>query len=148
MRYLLLDYKNTIAVAILLAVIGIVSVVMQTPRDAYGSVSVSNEYVATSTASGTVYGATITGDKLIKTGYGVLGSVIITGAGTGIWNIYNATTSNVLARTGSVATSTILLASFPASVAAGTYTFDVTYTTGLLVELESGVMSTSTITYR
>ena len=93
------------------------------PDTSLGSVNVTGEYYATSTAGGTVYGATITGDNLIRTGQGTLGSVVITGANTGIVNIYNATTSNVTKRTGQPATSTILLASFPASVAAGTHTF-------------------------
>ncbi len=142
-----LSYKNIIAVAILLTVVGFLTIAKQ-PQMALGSIRSGDEYMATSTASNTMYGATITGDALIRTGYGSLGSVIITGSGTGIWSIYNATTTNVLARTGNIATSSILLASFPASAAAGTYTFDVTYTDGLLIELVSGVMSTSTITYR
>jgi hypothetical protein len=142
-----ISYKNIIAVAVLLAVVGFLTIAMQQPR-ASASIRSGDEYMATSTASNTMYGASITGNALIRTGYGSLGSVIITGAGTGIWNIYNATTSDVTKRTGNVATTSILLASFPASATAGTYTFDVTYTTGLLVELESGVMATSTITFR
>ena len=141
------NYKIILAVAFLLVAVTLAMLVLQAPRNAGASIRIGDEYMATSTASNTMYGASITGDALIRTGQGALGSVIITGAGTGIWNIYNATTSNVLARTGNIATSTILLASFPASTAAGTYTFDVTYTTGLLVELESGVMATSTITF-
>lgn len=144
----LLNYKNILAVAFLLIAVTLAMLVLQTPQNAYGSIRVGDELFATSTAANAVYGATITGDTLIKTGTGALGSVIITGANTGIINFYNATTSNVSARTGNTATSTILLASFPASAAAGTYTFDVVYTTGLLVELESGLMATSTITYR
>jgi len=112
-----------------------------------GSVSQANEYMATSTAANAVYGA-LTTDKLLKTGQGALGSVVITGANTGIMNFYNATTSNVLARTNNIATSTILMASIPASAAAGTYTFDVAFTTGLLLELESGNMATATVTFR
>ena len=119
-----------------------------TDQDSLGSISDDQGYNATSTAGNVVFGATITGDKLVKTGYGQLGSVVVTGANTGIVNFYNATTSNVLARTGNPATSTILLASLPASAAAATYTFDVSFTTGLLVELEAGTMPTTTITYR
>ena len=144
----ILNYKNIFAVAGLLVAITFV-MLMQRPDSAYGSIRVGDELTATSTASHAMYGSTITGDRLIKTGQGVLGSVVITGGtGTGIWNIYNATTSIITNRTGQVATSTILLASFPAGTAAGTYTFDIEYTTGLLIELESGVMATSTITYR
>ena len=148
MNNTLLNYKNILAVAFLLIAVTLAMLVLQAPRNAGASIRVGDEMFATSTAASAVYGATITGDTLIKTGTGALGSVIITGANTGIINFYNATTSNVSARTGNTATSTILLASFPASAAAGTYTFDVVYTTGLLVELESGLMATSTITYR
>lgn len=112
-----------------------------------GSVAVSNEYMATTTAGNTLYGG-FTGDLVIRTGQGALGSVIITGANTGIVNFYNATTSNVLDRTGQKASSTILMASIPASAAAGTYTFDAQFTDGLLLELETGIMPTTTVTFR
>lgn len=117
---------------------------------AYGSVSVTDEYLATSTAANAVYGATITGDTLVKTGAGVFGSYVITGANTGVVNVYNATTTVVGAggRAASKATSTILLASFPASIAAGTYTFDVAFTDGLYFDLVSGAVATGTLTYR
>jgi len=112
-----------------------------------GSVVQGNDYHATSTASNAVYGA-FTGDKVLKSRPGSLGSVVITGANTGIVNFYNATTSDVTKRTGNKASSTQLMVSIPASTAAGTYTFDVEFTDGLLVELESGLMPTSTITFR
>lgn len=112
-----------------------------------GSVSVSSEYVATSTAANTVYGGFTTG-RLIKSGYGTLGQVTITGANTGIVNIYNATTTNVNLRAGNKATSTILIASIPASAAAGTYVFDAQFTDGLFLDLNSGIMPTTTVTYR
>ena len=118
------------------------------PDTAQGSVTRNSEYFATSTAPITLYGATITGDRVITDLPGTLGSVVITGANTGAITLYNATTSNVNLRTGQKATSTILLTSLPPSLAAGTYTFDVVFTDGLLLELENGTMPTSTITYR
>ncbi len=115
----------------------------------FGSVPATEEFIATTTGSATsAYGNTITNDVKIKTGPGAFGSVVITGANTGIFNIYNATTSDVTKRTGNRATTTILLASFPASVAAGTYTFDARIDQGLWLELEAGIMPTTTITYR
>lgn len=113
-----------------------------------GSVVQGSEYSATSTAPSSAYGATITGSALVKNGPGQLGQITITGAGTGVVNIYNATTTNVSARLGQVATSSILLASFPASTAAGTYIFDVPFTYGLYVDVVSGAIPTSTISYR
>jgi len=86
-------------------------------------------------------------ESLILTGPNTLGSVVITTAAAGTINIYDATTSNVLLRTGNVASSTILKASFANSAAVGTYTFDTLNTTGLLLEV-TGTIPTSTITYR
>ena len=114
----------------------------------FRGVNVTNEYQATTTAASTVYGNTITGDNLVKTGLGAFGSVVITGATAGVVNVYDATTTNVLLRTGNKATSTILIVSLPASLAAGTYTFDHEFTDGLYVDLVAGTMPTTTITYR
>ena len=137
-----------VPVVLLLAIVFLgLFITLEKEPIAIGSVSQGSAYNATSTASGEVFGA-FTGDQLLKTGWGVLGSVVVSGAETGIVNFYNATTSNVEARTGNTTTSTILMFSMPASLAAGTYTVDSVFTTGLLVELESGVMPTTTITYR
>jgi hypothetical protein len=138
----------TVGVAIVvMAFVSAFGILTYNTRTAFGSVSVTDEYNATSTAASTVYGAFTTG-RLIRTGTGSLGSVVITGANTGIINFYNATTSSVLLRTGQKASSTILMASVPASAAAGDYVFDSLYTDGLLVILEGGIMPTTTITYR
>lgn len=120
---------------------------MRTPI-ANGSTLQGQEYMATSTAPSTAYGATISTSRVIRTGSGSLASVIITGANTGIVNFYDATTTNVSLRTGQAATSTILLASLPASLVAGTYVFDVVYSNGLLIDIVSGSVPTSTISYR
>ena len=139
-----------VLISFTIAVVGVLAglaIITYNTLPAFGSVSVTDEYIATSTATNSVYGAFTTG-RLIKPGQGTLGSVVITGANTGIVNFYNATTSNVLKRTNNTPTSTILMASIPASAAAGTYTIDGLYTDGLLVVLESGNMPTTTITYR
>ena len=119
------------------------------PDVSLSSVNVTAEYTATTTAqSSTGYGATISTSRVIRAGHGTLGSFVITGAATGIINFYNATTTNVNNRTGNKATTTILLASFPASTVAGTYTLDVFFTDGLYIDIVTGNMPTSTITYR
>ncbi len=121
-------------------------VLFQGTRPVQGSITPTQEYTATTTAANSVYGATVTTGRLIRTGQGALGSIVITGANTGIVNIYNATTTDATKRI--TATSTILMASIPASAVAGTYTFDVGYTDGLYIDLVSGTMPTSTVTYR
>lgn len=118
-----------------------------TPQKSLGSVFVTSEYYATSTAANTTVGS-FTSSRIIKAGAGaVLGSLVITGANTGRMNFYDATTTDVNLRTGNPATSTILIASFPPNAAAGTYTFDITTKQGLYLDI-IGVAATSTITYR
>ena len=122
-------------------------VALQVKDLSLGSVSVSNEYRATSTALSAGYGAG-TVDAQIKTGYGTLGSVVVLGADTGVVNLYDATTTDATLRASSKATSTILITSLPASLVAGTYTFDVRFNDGLLLDLVQGNMPTTTITFR
>jgi len=114
-----------------------------------GSVSATNEYTATSTAPDNTFGG-FTSETRIFSGAGTLGSVIITGVGGGIVNLYDATTTDVNKRTGQKATSTILVASFPANASVGTYTFDALVSDGLLLDLNATAhgMPTTTITYR
>lgn len=114
---------------------------------ALASVSRGGEYNATSTASSNIYGA-FTDSRQIYNGPGTLGSVVITGAATGIMNFYDATTTDITKRTNNTSTSSILIASFPASTAAGTYTIDVDFFTALLLDSPTGTMPTTTITWR
>lgn len=106
-----------------------------------GSVGQTGEYHSTTTS--------FLGNpaSLIKTGGGTLGSVIITGANTGVFLLYDATTTNKNLRAPELTSSTILLASFPASAATGTYTFDLLFSNGLLLE-RIGTSPSSTITWR
>ena len=108
-----------------------------------GSVAQSHEYQSTTTSLGRF----ATGPTILKTGSGVLGSVVVTGAAAGPIYFYDATTTNVLLRTNQPATSSIIRATLPASIVAGTYTFDVNYVNGLIVEMQ-GTIPTTTITYR
>lgn len=111
-------------------------------------VTQGNDYAfSTSTAGSSVYGARTVGG-LLKTGFGSIGEITITGANTGVVNFYNATTSNVSLRTGNKATSTLLIASLPASLAAGTYTLNAGFTDGLLMVVVEGTLPTSTISVR
>lgn len=105
-----------------------------------GSVERGHEYQATTTSAGRFNSGPTT---LCTTG-GVLGSVVITGAAAGVINFFNATTSHTGGR---AASSSILLASIPASAAAMTHTYDAVAPIGLLVDI-AGTMPTTTITYR
>lgn len=112
-----------------------------------GSTIQGNDYQATTTAENAVYGS-FTSSRLIKTGYGALGTVNITGANTGAINFYDATTTDITKRTGNVSSSSILIASIPPSLVAGNYVFDIALSRGLYIDLVSGNMPTTTISYR
>ena len=105
-------------------------------------------YYSTTTPQAAQYGAKIV---VLKSGYGVLGSVLFTGSPAnkpGRITLYNATTSNVNLRTGGRATSTIFLAEFdPGQATSTSYVFDTTFTDGLLM-VTNDIPATSTITWK
>ena len=109
----------------------------------FSSVSVTDEYMATTTGESSAADSIFT----LRDGQATLGSVVITGAATGWMEIYDATTTNISLRDASQSTSTILIAHIPVSAAAGTYTFDVLAKRGLTVYIE-GTQPTTTITWR
>lgn len=133
-----LPLATALFIAIALAAFFALSLSTQVAK---GSVSDTNEYNATTTNALSV------AQRTLKNGRGSLAQVTITGDNTGLITVYNATTSNVSLRTGQKATSTIIIADFPASTPEGTYTFDALFTDGLLV-VTSGAPATSTITWR
>lgn len=133
-----LPLATALTVALIMVAFFVLSLSTQVAK---GSVPDTNEYNATTT-----YALSVT-ERTLRTGRGSLAQVTITGDNTGLITIYNATTSDVTRRTGQKATSTIIIADFPASTPEGTYTFDALYTDGLLV-VTSGAPATSTITWR
>ena len=100
-------------------------------------------YNATTTPQGTVFA-----DSLIWTGQGTFGGLVVTVAGNNVYDILNATTTNINLRTGNKATSTILMATIPASLVAGNYIFDTLFTDGLYLDYVSGTTGSSTIKWR
>jgi len=141
--------KGIIPASLLIALTGLLTLLvvllpkLQVANDSqiYGSVSVSNGYLSTSTRSA-VLGVALTSPTTLRTGTGLLGSVIITGAGAGQLNLYDGTSTAAHA---DYATTTLV--TFPLSAAAGTYTFDVVFSRGLVYEVV-GTAPTSTISFR
>ena len=88
-----------------------------------------------------------TNKDLLKLGNGVLGSVVITGAASGTFELYDATTTDATLRTITATTSLTKLASFPTNAAVGDYIFDSAFTQGLIVAF-TGTQGTTTITFR
>ncbi len=135
--------SNLISAIVLASAIALLALVLSfnhSPK-VLGSTGRGSEYQGTTTQA--TVGAFPT-ETALQTGPGTLGSVTITGATTGTINIYDATTSNTIGRN---STSSLLVASFPASTAAGTYTFDRVLFNGLYI-VTTGTMPTSTITFR
>ncbi len=134
-------------VVILAAIVGYSMVPAVQPHNAFGSVAVSNEYQATTTATSNVYGTTNTADFVIR-GDNTLGSIVVLGVTYGGLTLYDATTTNASLRDPLKSTSTLIRASIPTGMAAGTYTFDTaTFKDGIYVDVV-GFMPTTTITYR
>lgn len=114
------------------------------PHVVNGSVGLGNDYHSTTTRTaivGVPYGqlTALTGTNAVG---GTLGSIVITGANSGQINIYDGTSTQTNSQTG---TSTLVV--IPASTVAGTYTFDVQFYRGLVIEV-IGLAPTTTITYR
>ena len=141
-----LDYKTILALAVFVAVLGVLGVLWQQPWKVEANISPGEALLSTTTP--TVADATNLcpqGNNAASSTTGTLGSVHITGYGAGELFIYDATTTNNNLRV-SAATSSLLLAHYPYS---GTTTnaFNSSFTRGLLVDYTTGV-GTSTITYR
>lgn len=124
------------------SILGIVGYFNVLPFIAGASIQIGEGYYATTTPVANP------GIRTIKNGYGMLGSVVVTGAnGAGGFQLYNATTSDVTKRTGAKATSSILIAEIATTTPAGTYVFDADFTDGLLI-VATGLPATTTITYK
>jgi hypothetical protein len=134
-----------IALSVLIAgsLIGLAFVLRPEPNQSVrplGSVAVASEYNASSTKDHV--GNTIADLDVLVEGQGTLGSVVITGANAGTFVLYDATSTMT-----NTEWATTTLATFPTNAATGTYTFDVIFQKGLLLDYVTG-MATSTITWR
>lgn len=136
--------RKYVLAIILVIIIGILVISNHKTSQKSTGISDGQAYNATSTLSGGPWNSAPF-FKVLKTGYGVLGSVIITNSTAGAISLYDGTTTNALLRTNPATTT---LAVIGASVAAGTYVFDVSFSTGLVVDFPSGLAASSTITWR
>lgn len=112
----------------------------------------TEQFISIGSVMGVPYKATTThdfgsvavgGSKVLKTGSGLLGSLVITNSTAGSLNFYDATTT---VNGGVYGTTT--LAKIGASLAAGSYIFDVAFSKGLIVEFQSTNVASGTITYQ
>lgn len=108
-----------------------------------GGGSIGNvPFMATSTGET----AEIASIAVLKSSWGTLGSVVLTGANTGEIYLYDATTTNNNLRKGT-ATSSITIAHFDSSATVGNYDFNSVLNNGLIVEVV-GTAPTTTITFK
>lgn len=135
----LLDW--VILVGVILMIFCTLWVVLTREPLPLGSVSHSDEYISTTTRN-SVTGVALATGQILALGQGTLGSVVITGAGAGTINLYDATSTITNSQYG-----TTTLVTIPASAAAGTYTFDIQFKRGLVYEF-IGTAPTTTITFR
>lgn len=106
---------------------------------ATASIQDGQSYMATTTDS--TWSAVAGSIKVLKVGPGTFGSVIITTNTTGLINVYDGTTTS-----STIGTTTI--AKFGASATTNTYTFDVAFAKGLVIENPTGSLASTTITWR
>tara|TARA_R110000868_G_scaffold75379_1_gene217546 strand:+ start:534 stop:950 length:417 start_codon:yes stop_codon:yes gene_type:complete len=105
-----------------------------------GAVVRASEYTATTTYSKLGVPLFTTNQNIVSNSKGALGTVIITGAVAGSLRFMDATSTT------DTASTTIVV--FPASTAVGSYPFDSNFNRGLILESTSGLLPTTTITYR
>lgn len=138
--------KNILTVTIVVIIIILLSFNIlkdKTENNSFGSIVDSNAYISTTTNS---TWSEPDGFKLIKSGNGTLGSVVVTGTtNTGSLYLYDATSTFNHANY-PTSTLAVILPSTPA----GTYTFDVAFSRGLFAVWSghAGGVASSTITSR
>lgn len=138
----------TVSTIAICAAIGVVSIASATTQPvALKSVPVGSEYHATTTDAN--WSGATTNYKVLNTGSGTFGSVVISKSTIATITVYDATTTDSNQRTGNMASSTLVLADIAASASTGTYTYDIGYRYGLLVVVSTaGGIASSTITFR
>lgn len=141
--------KKLLLLSLLLTLVFVGSYLAFQSNLAMGSVTIGNEYHATTTTSGS---ASSTSFYTARVGSGTLGSVTISSSSPVTTypplKIYDGTAS-VGTTTGAAAASTTLLVQFgPQNQTHGTYTFDLIFKKGLLIETPAGFNGIFTITYR
>lgn len=126
-------------IGVIVAILAVFGISVSTNN--LGSVERSHEYQATSTYA--VNGSPLfvnPNASLCANTSGVLGSVVINGAVAGRIVIMNATSTTDVSST--------TLAVIPASAAVGTYTYDLIAPRGLHTITATGLVPTSTITFK
>lgn len=132
-----------VTISLFLVALVLVAVTSKKEEVALGSVADGQSYFSTTTAATPAFTSPVT----LKSGSGSLANVVLqASAAASSIQLIDATTSDVTKRN-NVATSSLILASWGNSPTIGTYTFDSTFSNGLLLTI-TGTPGTTTVTWR
>ena len=139
-------YKIAVIIFLIAVLVGIGYLISD--KTEFGSVNVTAEYQATSTAqmTGALVKATEYNHLVKASTYGsvTLGSIVVASTTAHAMNIYNATSTDAVAD-GTYGTFITRLSS---STPRGTYTYDIEMNAGLVVQLQAGYTGDYVVTYR
>ena len=142
------NYKLSFILGAILAtallIVGFVWGNLSSIQQAFGSVSVTDEYLSTTTPQVADLAVLCGGTTRSS---GSVGNVNFLSYGTGNLLLLDATTTDITLRTGNVATSSLIIAWFPGGTGTSSPQFDAVFKYGLLVDYSTGV-ATTTIAYR
>lgn len=143
------------SIFLILAALGFLTIVSQTPKIANGSINAGQEYptsTSTTTPGTATYGSNATTTKLCvpaSTGYCALGSVTISSTTPDFgFSVYDSAVGSTTAYSGAGTATSTLLATFPKNAPAGTYTFDMVVQRGIVIAPPAGFNGVLTITSR
>ncbi len=131
----------------LLAVVTFASF-LAAPHQAIGSVNSGQEYLSTTTDSTFTSLSTTT---KVCIGTCSLGSIVITATSSATgptWSVWDSAVSSTTAYNGAGTATATLLAKFPSGTAAGTYTFDLKASRGIVLDIPTGFTGVYAVTYR
>jgi len=125
--------KNKIAIGSVVVGMFLVALSIFTINSTNASVSMEYGYKNITSAN-----ASSIAGVAVRSGFGTLGSIVINTTHATIIRVYDGT-----------ATSTgTLIASFPASAVVGTYTYDVSVSKGIVLDVPAGYAGNITVTSR
>lgn len=140
---MLATYKQHIALGLVLLGLALFSVLWQRPENAQGSASIGESYNATSTVN-TVNWASATAFRVLKTGSGQLGSIVVSSTSP----ITTYPSMKCYDSSVSTTTASSTLITIGSSPVAGTYTVDAIFDAGLICEAPVGFNGGYTITWK
>jgi hypothetical protein len=147
-----ISLQNVILTAILGALVVLGFMFIPFAQPAVGSVSISNSYSSTSTDS---VDASATVGRVVKNGSGEFGSFVVTAISGGagpirFWDATSTATSSYQNEDNTSTSTTYgrLIAQFDATTTSGTYTLDVNYFKGLVVEVPVAYGGKGVVTFR